>query len=109
MTWTRLPDTFNDDPRLAEVSRDARLLHAEALVYGNKHLTDGVIPCRVLARITDSPDASGAVAELVAAELWTPLRDRNAWQVDWADQEPAETVLRRRDEDKARQKRQRSH
>jgi hypothetical protein len=105
MTWTRLNDTFGTDPRLLECTRDARLVHVEALVYCNQHLTDGVLPYGALVRITDSPDPEGAVAQLVASGMWEPIPGRAAWQVDWDDQEPAEVVQDRRTRNAARQAR----
>ena len=74
MTWTHISDTFRDDPRLLEISRDARLLHVEALVYCNQHLTDGVLAFAALPRIADSPDPEAAAAELEAARIWMPIQ-----------------------------------
>lgn len=105
MTWTRLSDNFPTDPRLLECSRDARLLHVEALAYCNAHLTDGVLSFGALPRITDSPAANAAAAELCDAGLWEPIADRNAWQVDWEDQEDAAEVRERRRANAAKQAR----
>lgn len=109
MTWTAIPDTFPTDPRLLECSRDARLLHVEALVYCNQHLTDGALPHGALPRITDSPDPSAAVTELESVGLWSPVADRNVWQVEWKDQEPSSEVERRRAITRARVARHRAH
>ena len=51
MTWTRLSDDSTDRPQMLRISRSARLLHFEAMVWCNKHLTDGVIPAAALPRI----------------------------------------------------------
>lgn len=107
MTWTRLSDTFPTDPRFLGCSRDARLLHVEALIYCNAHLTDGVFPFGALARVTDSPAANAAAVELEDAGVWERDPDRNAWQVDWADQEAAEDVQARRRRIADKQKRYR--
>lgn len=97
MTWTRLPDTFNDDPALLRVSRSARLLHVEALVYCNKHTDhelDGLLPAGALRRITDAEDPEALVVELVAAGLWEVVE--LGWQLDWSDQETAAAVNERK-------------
>lgn len=99
MTWTRLGDGFNDRPDLNECSRSARLLHVEALVWCNKHLTDGRIPFDVLGRASDSEDIGADLKELADAGIWTASEDGKAWLLDWSDQEPSEDV-------KARQRRQ---
>lgn len=91
MTWTRLPDNFTDRPDILEVSRSARLLHVEALVWCNRQLTNGRLPKGALPRITDSPDPEADVAELLAVELWE-LDGERGWQLDWSDQEDAESV-----------------
>jgi hypothetical protein len=104
MTWTRLPDDFTDRPTVLRLSRSARLLHVEALVWCNRLLTDGVIPANVLRRISDSADLDRDVAELADSGLWTRLDDE-AWRVDWSDQELAEKVEARRQQNRDRQHR----
>jgi len=99
MTWTRLGDDFNDRPDHLDCSRSARLLHVEALVYCNKHLTNGRIPFNALPRISDSEDIGADLKELADAGIWEATEDGKAWLLDWSDQEPADDV-------KARQRRQ---
>ena len=94
MTWTRLPDDFTDRPEMLEVSRSARLLHVEALVWCNRLLSDGRLPKGALPRISDSPDPEADVTELVKAGLWEPDADRG-WRIDWTDQEAADNVRER--------------
>ena len=65
MTWTRIGDDFTDQPALLEVSRSARLLHVEALVYCNKHLLDGGLPFGALRRITDAEDVVAIDREML--------------------------------------------
>jgi len=110
MTWTRLSDNFNTRPDLLTVSRTARLLHVEALVYCNQHLTDGAVPRAALLRITDAADPHGAVAELEGVGLWRALDD-GGWQIHWEaeDQEPASKVRKRQSLANERQQRQRQH
>lgn len=83
MTWTRLDDGHFDRPLVLELSRDAQLVEIEALVYGNRAGTDGVIDRRALWKMSGSEDLDRAIAELVDAGLWE--RTGTGWQVcDWA-------------------------
>lgn len=93
MTWTRLSDTFNDDPDLLEVSRSARLLHVEGLVYCNKHLRNGDLPRGALRRITDAEDPDLDAKVLVEAGVWSETE--TGWMLPWDDQEDAEEVRAR--------------
>lgn len=104
MTWTRLPDDFADSPAMLSASRSARLLHVEALVWCNKHLTDGFVPAAAVRRLTDSEDLASDTAELVAAGLWTW---EDGWRIDWADQERAERVKERKSFNAERQRKYR--
>lgn len=105
MTWTKLPDDFADRPALLEISRSARLLNIEALIWCNRHLRDGLLPRGALARLTDSPDPLADVAELVAAGEWTEVA--TGWLLDWTDQELAEDVRARQEHRADKQKRYR--
>lgn len=91
MTWTRIGDDFNDRLDLLELSRSARLLWVEGLVYCNRIGTDGRIPRSQVVRFTDA-DPDLEIAELEQAGLWEPITGDDAWQVDWRDQETAEQV-----------------
>jgi hypothetical protein len=106
MTSTKLHDDFTDEPDFLQVSRDARLLHIEAIVYCNRMLTDGKISAPALRRITDSVDISASLNELIKAGLWHGTDDGQR-QLDWTDQEKAENIIARRDERAAVQKRYR--
>jgi hypothetical protein len=105
MTWTKLSDDFTDRPAMLRVSRDARLLHIEAMVWCNRMLTDGMLPAAAVRRLTDSPDPDAAVVELVDAELWDPVDDPVGWQLDWSDQEDGSDVRKRREATAERQRR----
>lgn len=102
MTWTRLSDNFTDRPEMLRISRSARLLHVEAMVWCNKHTTDGVIPASALPRISDG-DIFADMEQLIAVGIWQPATAEyatvngqpDAWQLDWSDQEPAADVKAR--------------
>lgn len=99
MTWTRLSDNFNDRHDLLMLSRSARLLHVEGLVYGNRLGSDGEIPTGALQRFTDAADVESDLSELVRAELWVELPGGRGWQITgWKErelQEPAADVEHR--------------
>jgi hypothetical protein len=109
MTWTKLSDVFYDDPALLVLPRGARLMSVEALVWCNKHGTDGAIPAAALSRFTDEPDALAAAEQLVAAGLWSRT-DTGFVVVDFlVDQESAAEVEERRVASAFRQRRSRLH
>lgn len=91
MTWTRLSDDFYDKPEILTLSDAAFRAHVTALVWCNKHTTDGYLPHRMQAVLSVPNEA---LTELQAAGLWLDLD--TGWQVDWSDQEPAERVRRDR-------------
>lgn len=103
MTWTRLSDDFTDRPELLSVSRDARLLHVEALVWCNRMLTNGELPAAAIRRLTDSPDPEASAAELEEAGHWT-ADGAGGWLIDWTDQEDSSEVRKRREANAERQR-----
>ena len=64
MTWVRLDDQFGEHPKIVGLSDRAFRAHVTGLLYCGRYLTDGRLPRGVL------PPAR-ALAELVAAGLWT--------------------------------------
>lgn len=107
MTWTRVSDDYFDRPEIYRLSRDARLLNIEAMVWCNHLLSDGFLERAALRRVTDAPDVASLIAELEGAGLWVPMDDRG-WQLDWSDQEQAEAVRDRKEANAARSKRTRA-
>lgn len=109
MTWTKLGDDFTDDPSLLALPRPVRLVHVEALVWCNRHGTDGHIPAHALPRVTDEPDPTSAAEQLVAAGMWKPTEA--GWEiVAFLDDQPsADDVRRTKEQARQRQRRQRQH
>lgn len=107
MTWTRISDTFPDQPNVLGLSDAAFRAHIEALVWSNRHLTDGRIPAGALRRIASAVDTDAVVAELLEASLWQVEGD--TYELDWVDQESRENVEARRTEWARRAARQRLH
>ena len=79
MTWTKLTDTWTDDPVLLALSRDDRLLLIESTVYANRVLSDGHIPAVTLRIFTDHPQPDKGMAALVDAGLVDVAAD--GWQI----------------------------
>lgn len=105
MTWTRLSDDFADHPDLLNASRSARLLHVEALVYGNRHGNNGRFRRQLVARMTDAEDWPDLVDELLDLGVWTDAGDGQL-VIDWRawEQEPAEAVQARKEANAERQR-----
>lgn len=77
MTWTKLDDGFFDHPKVLRAGEDAANLYVRALVWCNKHLTDGEIPREALRVLTTRRDAATLAGRLVAVGLW------EATEVGW--------------------------
>lgn len=111
MTWTKLSDSFTDEPAILAVSRSARYLHVEALVWCNRMLTDGLVPRGAIRRMTDAEDIEGDIEQLVAAGLW--IETGAGWAVDWTDQPAADDIkaerARRADAQRAYRERKAKH
>ncbi len=85
MSWARVDDGLFEHPKFADLSDRAKLLYIASLVYGNKHLTDGVIPPSGLRLIRAWANASKShVNELVASGLWELSLEGHRVH-DWAD------------------------
>lgn len=103
MTWFKVDDGFWSHPKTATLSDSAVTLWVRAGSYCCQHLTDGFVKQAAL-RLIGEPAAS---AELVDAELWHVVD--GGWVFhDWDEyQETSETVKRRRDDARERQRRSR--
>lgn len=99
MTWTKLDDNIYDNPKMVKAGEEAADLYVRALVYCNKHLTDGRIEAEVLGAITRKRSAAKLAADLVRVGAWEVHPD-GGWIVhDFHDHNPtAEEVLAKRAE-----------
>jgi hypothetical protein len=86
--WARIDDGHTNSPAALSVSRSARLLHIEALVWCNKHETDGSLPRAALAQITDHEDPARGAKELVTAGTWSEVD--GGWLVTFDGQETSD-------------------
>lgn len=70
-TYHSTPNDITERPENANLGPFAWCLFFHARCYIGRNLTDGHIPAAMLARISPVRDYETAVAELVAAGLWT--------------------------------------
>ncbi len=103
MTWFKVDDGFWSHPKTATLSDAAVTLWVRAGAYSCQHLTDGVVARSVLRLV----GTESAAAELVDAHLW--IDEPRGWRFhDWGEyQETSETVKKRRDDARDRQRKAR--
>lgn len=108
MSYALLSDDLLLQLEGAGVSRDARLLYVEGIVYAATALTDGVIAVR-LTKISDADDVEDCAEELVEVGLWSQVG--NAYLInDYLDhQQSADEVRRKRADARLRAERSRRH
>src|SRR5680860_207298 len=73
MGWVKLDDNFFRNPKVLEISGEAKLLYVAGICYSGSSLTDGFIPknaVRSLAADADVSANSKRVKELLNAGLW---------------------------------------
>ena len=97
MTWTKLDDGIFDHPRMLVAGEDAANLHVRALVWCNRHLTDGRLPAEALAVLTRKRTAEESASALVRVGAWE-THPEGGWTVrGFHDHNPtAEEVKARR-------------
>lgn len=71
MSWVRLDDHFPTHPKVVAAGGDAAWLHVCALCYCAEHLTDGLVPKRLLARLSDRKQPTRLAQRLVDAGMWS--------------------------------------
>jgi hypothetical protein len=108
MSYAILSDDLLLQLEAEGLSRDARLLYLEGIVYSATALTDGRISIR-LARISDADDLDAAAGELLRAGLWR--KEGTHFIIDdyHHHQPKAEEVERKRADARLRAERSRRH
>jgi len=84
MTWTKLHDGWNRDPKIVGLPRDARLFWVDSLTYCNEQLTDGFISEDVLAHVSPGESLKSIrswVQKLVERGLFTHDSKRLGWKI----------------------------
>jgi hypothetical protein len=102
MAWARLDDGFFDHPKVEGLSNAAFRAYVGGLCLCNRHLTDGVLTRKQVAKL-----ASAKVrGDLVTAKLWDKRDDGGVDVHDFDDyNRDAETVKAERKRNAERQKR----
>lgn len=107
MTWFKIDDGFWSHPKTMALSAEAVALWVRAGAYSCQHLTDGHIPSRVTVLLDPSDDRTEHAHELIDAGLWQSTRDGYQFH-DWDEyQESSDTVKKRREQWRERQRKAR--
>jgi hypothetical protein len=97
VSWARVDDGLFEHPKFADLSDRAKLLFIASLVYGNKHLTEGIISASGLRIVKAWARGSNRhVGELVGTGLWELTIDGHLVH-DWHHyNQPAAVIKARR-------------
>lgn len=109
MSWVKVDDRALAGPEMGRVSRDARLLHIEALAWSMSYDGTGVVPRSSLRRATDAADPEALAAELVRAGIWAATDDEYRVVFMMDDQLTPDEIARQRAYHRTRQERHRRH
>ena len=119
MVWAKFSDDYNDDPRIIEVGPLAATLHARAIIYCCRHLTDGKISEKQCDHVLNWDLESGIYREFVSnrtllgllcdAGLFRRTSDPNVYEInEFLKYNPSKReVVGRRKQDAKRQKKAR--
>lgn len=69
-TYVRVHDGLPDHPKIIEAGGEAGWLYICGLAYASRQLTDGVLPRRLVPRLTDSSKPEASASALVRVGLW---------------------------------------
>ncbi|MFJ8016192.1 hypothetical protein [Streptomyces sp. NPDC096339] len=69
-TYVRVHDGLPDHPKIIEAGGEAAWLYICGLAYSSRQLTDGVIPKRLIGRLTDSSKPEALASALLRVGLW---------------------------------------
>lgn len=112
MAWARIDDSFYDHPKIVAVwdrCPGAIGLHARALAYATKHLTNGRLPGSVVAYLSPcDSERTPQVDALVEGQLW--YADGTDYLIhDFLDWNPSkDEVKEKRRSDRERKRESRS-
>ena len=84
--FLKLDVGYLTNPKVAAVSLEsptAVLLHLGSIAYSAQHLTDGVVPVKLLLRLTGATPTDAAL--LIDGDLWVDLKDGNAGIHDYLE------------------------
>ncbi|MFB7500077.1 hypothetical protein ACFC09_36260 [Streptomyces sp. NPDC056161] len=69
-TYVKVHDGLPDHPKIIEAGGEAGWLYICGLAYASRQLTDGVIPMRLVPRLTDGSKPEASASALVRVGLW---------------------------------------
>lgn len=99
MSWVKLDDRFLSNPKVIDLTKDAKLLYIAGLSHAAGQLTNGFLSKGAVRAMRGLVDAEGsAVGELVTANLWENAD--SGYQIhDYEKYNPsADDTIRRREE-----------
>jgi hypothetical protein len=68
-TYVRVHDGLTDHPKIIEVGGEAAWLYISALCYSSRQLTDGLVPKRLVRRLTDGSNPEASASALLRVGL----------------------------------------
>ena len=99
MPWAALDDGFHEDPRTLEAGLAAAGLYACATCYVARHLLDGRIPDKAVARMLDGGDME-PLDTLLRVGLFTKADEGGYEVADYFKGNQTRAVVEKRREDK---------
>ncbi|MFE7237239.1 hypothetical protein [Streptomyces sp. NPDC057580] len=69
-TYVKVHDGLPDHPKVIEAGGEAGWLYICGLAYASRQLTDGVLPRRLVPRLTDGSKPEASASALVRVGLW---------------------------------------
>lgn len=69
-TYVKVHDGLPDHPKIIEAGGEAGWLYICGLAYASRQLTDGVIPKRLVPRLTDGSNPEASASALLRVGLW---------------------------------------
>lgn len=69
-TYVKVHDGLPDHPKVIEAGGEAGWLYVCGLAYASRQLTDGVLPRRLVRRLTDGSNPEASASALVRVGLW---------------------------------------
>lgn len=69
-TYVKVHDGLPDHPKIIEAGGEAGWMYICGLAYASRQLTDGVIPKRLVRRLTDGSNPEASASALLRVGLW---------------------------------------
>ncbi|MEU1433989.1 hypothetical protein ABZ438_07810 [Streptomyces sp. NPDC005786] len=69
-TYVKVHDGLPDHPKIIDAGGEAGWLYVCGLAYASRQLTDGILPRRLVLRLTDGSNPEASASALVRVGLW---------------------------------------